>query len=93
MPTRDVLDPGVRVDREPVAVGQLLHALAGRAAVEHAHRVARAGLDRLVAEHDVLGNRHHRDEHEVLVHHADPEVDRVVGELISTGLPSTRISP
>ena len=26
---------------------------------------------RLDAEHDVLGDRHHRDEHEVLVHHPD----------------------
>ena len=27
------------------------------------------------AEHDVLGHGHDRDEHEVLVHHADPELD------------------
>ena len=28
-------------------------------------------------EHDVLRHRHDRDEHEVLVHHADPEPDRL----------------
>ena len=33
---------------------------------------------RLDAEHDVLGDRHHRDQHEVLVHHPDPGVDRVL---------------
>ena len=35
-----------------------------------------AGLGRLLAEHDVLGHGHHRHQHEVLVDHADPEVDR-----------------
>ena len=32
---------------------------------------------RLDPEHDVLGDRHHRDQHEVLVDHADPQVDRI----------------
>ena len=32
---------------------------------------------RLDGEHDVLGDGHHRDQHEVLVHHADPAADRV----------------
>ena len=40
-----------------------------------------ARLVRLVAEHDVLGDRHHRDEHEVLVHHPDPVLDRVGGRV------------
>ena len=74
----DVLDAGIRIDRQPVAVGELLDALARRAAVEDADRARGSGLHRLVAEHDVLGDGHHRDEHEVLVHHADPQVDRVV---------------
>ena len=30
-------------------------------------------------EHDVLGDRHHRDQHEVLVHHADAVLDRRLG--------------
>ena len=34
-----------------------------------------------VGEDDVLGDRHHRDEHEVLVHHADPAArSRLCGE-------------
>jgi hypothetical protein len=33
----------------------------------------------LTAEHDVLGDRHHRDEHEVLMHHPDPGLDRLAG--------------
>ena len=33
-------------------------------------------VPRLVAEHDVLGDRHHRDQHEVLVHHAHARLDR-----------------
>jgi hypothetical protein len=44
-----------------------------------------------VAEHDVLGDREHRDEHEVLVHHADARrhgVARAVRNV--TGLSSTR---
>ena len=70
----DVLDAGVRVDGELERLGDLLDALFGRVLVEE-HLLAR-GLD---SEHDVLGDRHHRDQHEVLVHHADPEVDRVAG--------------
>ncbi len=35
-----------------------------------------AAVRRLRGEHDVLGDRHHRDEHEVLVHHPDARVDR-----------------
>ena len=37
-----------------------------------------ARLRRLHAEDDVLGHRHHRDEHEVLVHHPEPARDRVL---------------
>jgi hypothetical protein len=48
----------------------------------HAHTrgvvVEEALVARLDPEHDVLGDRHHRDEHEVLVHHADPALDRVL---------------
>ena len=39
----------------------------------------------LVAEHDVLGDGEHRDEHEVLVHHADAGGHRVAGPLNGTG--------
>ena len=36
-------------------------------------------LDRLDAEHDVLGDGEDRDQHEVLVDHADAGADRVAG--------------
>ena len=39
-----------------------------------------AGLtDRFVAENHVLGNRQWRNQHEMLVHHADAEPDRIRG--------------
>ena len=47
--------------------------LAGRVLVEE--DAVAGGLG---AEDDVLGHGHHGDEHEVLVHHPDPEVDRVL---------------
>ena len=37
--------------------------------------------DRLVAENHVLGNRQWWDQHEMLVHHADAEPDRVRGAM------------
>ena len=52
---------------------QLAHARARRVVVEEDAVVAGS-----IAEHDVLGHGHHRDEHEVLVHHADPALDRVL---------------
>ena len=69
---RDVLDPRGRVDREPVALRDLAHALARALEVEEDAAVRRLGR-----EHDVLGDRHHRDQHEVLVHHPDAGVDRL----------------
>ena len=68
----DVLDRRVGIDGESVAVRQLVHAGARGREVEQAARPAR-----LLPEHDVLGHGHHRHEHEVLVHHPDPELDRV----------------
>ena len=47
----------------------------------------------LGAEHDVLEHGEILDQHEVLVHHADAERDRVVGVWMIAGLPLTRISP
>jgi hypothetical protein len=37
------------------------------------------GIVGLVSEHDVLGDRERADQHEMLVHHAEPELDRVRG--------------
>ena len=35
-------------------------------------------VDRFVAQHDVLGHGEDRDQHEVLVHHADAQADGIV---------------
>ena len=55
---------------------------------DRAHLLARLGeveaveaAGRLDAEHDVLGDREHRHQHEVLVHHADAGPDRVARAL------------
>ena len=61
--------------------------LARPAAPRRARRGA-ARRGRLVAEHDVLGDGHHRDEHEVLVDHADPGSIASLAEAKETGLPS-----
>ncbi len=68
---RDVLDQRVRVDDEAVALRDLTDSLLRGALVEQ-----HLAMRRLGGEDDVLGHRHHRDQHEVLVHHADAPVDR-----------------
>ena len=68
----DVLHAGVRVDGELERLGDPLDALLRGGLVE---QDLLAG--RLDPEHDVLRDRHHRDEHEVLVDHADSQVDRI----------------
>ena len=77
----DARDERRRVDREPELLRELAHPLLGAALVEQ-HDVAH----RLDAEHDVLGDGHHRDQHEVLVHHADACPDRVLGRRERDGL-------
>jgi hypothetical protein len=67
----EVLDQGVRVDLEPVGLGDLADARLGGAEVDP------AGPGRLAAEHDVLEHREVVGQHEVLVHHAHAGVDRV----------------
>ena len=71
---RDPVDARVGIDGEPVARRQLLDAAVGGGVVEQD-----AGAAGLRGEHDVLGHRHHRDEHEVLVHHPDSVLDRGLG--------------
>ena len=66
---REVRDAGVRVDLQAVALGDL-DDLAARG-----REVDDAEPRRLAAEHDVLGDRERLDQHEVLVHHADAQVD------------------
>jgi hypothetical protein len=67
--------PGQRigVDPQSVSFGQLPHLLAHPAPVQQPQR---PGL--LVAQSDVLGDREYRDQHEVLMHHADAGRDRVL---------------
>jgi hypothetical protein len=60
-----------RVHLEPVPTGQVGDVAPGLVQVHDP-----AG-GRLVAQHDVLGHRERRDQHEVLVHHADAQPDRV----------------
>ena len=69
----DVLDASIGIDGEVEALRDLEHALARARVVEE----DAAGL-RFGGEDDVLGNGHHRDQHEVLVHHPDPACDCVV---------------
>ena len=56
----------------PNCSGKVAHALLGACEVEE------RALRRLAGEDDVLRHAHDRDEHEALVHHPDPVVDRVV---------------
>ena len=70
---RELPDPRVRVDRHPVALGELLDA-ARDDPVPEKERAADVPL----AEDDVLGDRERLDETEVLVHHPDPGVERVL---------------
>ena len=69
-------DQRVGVDLELEARRELADPVRGRGLVEQD-----PGARRLVREHDVLGDGHHRDQHEVLVHHPDPAVDRVLRRL------------
>ena len=80
-PDRDRAHERGRVDDEPELLRQLAHARLRPALVEE-DLVAR-----LHPEDDVLGHGHHRDEHEVLVHHPDPGLDRIAGRAEADRLP------
>ena len=67
----EVLDLGLRADREPVLLAQLPRPAHRLLVVEQ--RTARG----LGPQHQVLGHGHDRDEHEVLVDHADAQPDRL----------------
>ena len=69
---REVADLGVGVDASPYCVAELADPAAGLVDVEQ------PPLGELVAEDHVLGDREHRDQLEVLVHHADAAGDGVV---------------
>ena len=69
----DVLDLGVEVDLQPVALRELLHTLARLFLLQEAE------LCRLSAEDDIVKNGEHVDKLEVLVHHAYVQSRGVVG--------------
>src|SRR5690606_17272359 len=68
----ELLDPGRWIDPQPESFAYFPDRLGDRLRPEEAR-----GPRRLIAEHDVLGDGHDGDEHEVLMHHADPPPDGV----------------
>ena len=70
---RELPDPRLGIDREAVAAAQLPDALLDRARMDD----EAPPVTTVVAEDDVLGHRERLDETEVLVHHADPRIERV----------------
>ena len=68
---REIRDAGIRVDLEAVSLGDLANPLARFREVDDPEPSG------LLTEHDVLGHGEGLHEHEVLVHHADPEGDGV----------------
>ena len=78
----------VGVDLEPEPLAELADPPVGLLPVEE------DGVGhRLVAEHDVLGDREDGHEHEVLVDHADAAADGIGGARDPDLCPSSRISP
>ena len=71
---RQILDQGVRVDLQAVALGQFADVAAGAPPVDPAERPGA-----LHAEGDVFRHGEYRHQHEVLVHHADAGLDRAAG--------------
>ena len=67
-----ILDNCVGIHLEPEALSNLSHVCAGARKIEGTGK-----LRAFVAEHHVLGDREHRHEHEVLVHHSDARRHRV----------------
>ena len=79
---RQRADLGVGVDLEAELLGR-----ARRSAGWASFRSRKIAVGhRLLAEEDVLGDGQDRDEHEVLVDHADPAGDGVGGPVMSTAL-------
>ena len=77
----DVLHERIRVDRELEGLRELAHAPPRLAVIEKHARLRRLGR-----KHDVLGDGHDRDQHEVLVHHPDPPRDCVPRRVDPDGL-------
>ena len=78
---RQFADHGVRIDVETEALRQLGGAPASLDAIDDPKRAGG-----FIAQRDRFGDGEDRDEHEVLVHHADAGRDRVAGALEDDGL-------
>ncbi len=72
-PDRQVVDQRVGIDRQPVGLREIGQRPARRREAVAQQRAL------LGAEHDVLQHAEIVDQHEVLVHHADPGLDRILG--------------
>src|SRR5207245_2075825 len=70
----ELIDAGRGLDIEPQLLREQQDPLRRLGEVEDL-----ADANDLLSENDVLGDREDRDQHEVLVHHADPACDRVGG--------------
>ena len=77
----NIRDKLVELHVETVFFGQRLNFLPARGAVDE------DALCVLVAEDDIVEHRHCLDEHEVLMHHADAELDRLAGRIDADLLP------
>ena len=80
---RQAVDTCERIDREAVAQRKLGDARRDRPAIREQRR-ARRGLP----EHQVLGDRERRHQHEILMHHAEAVADRVVRRAEAHHLPA-----
>ena len=78
---RQILDVGIGVDVQAVALGELPDVPAGLPPVEQAKPPGA-----LQPQSDILRHREDRNQHEMLVHHADPGGDRVLGRPDGHGL-------
>ena len=81
LPDGDRLHTGGGIDGEVERPREVGHPLVRSAVVEQDAR-----LRRLRREHDVLRDCHHGNQHEVLMHHADPVLDRVFRRMQPNGL-------
>ncbi len=61
------------IDLEPVFVRELKQPCGGRLVINHRPR-----LDGLGTEDHIIGHAENRDEHEMLMHHSDAVIDRVL---------------
>src|SRR5439155_26136556 len=77
LPHRELPDPGPRVDREPVTSPEL-----GNPSLDGARLDPKRPPDvTVVTEHHVLRDGESLDQAKVLVHHADPAMERIPGSM------------